>query len=276
MTELVDAAEAENSTALIDRLDLEVVDRDVFRTRVEHVWSSRLFGGEVCAQALVAAERTVSSTGLPHSLHAYFLRPGDPSVPVDFRVDRLHDGGTFCRRRVTATQYGRAILCLDASFTGDHDRLTGRVPVPDMRGPERCPPYVSLLAPNIESRQMQEFDIRTMGQGAEADTGDIWFRARNRVDGRVSAAAVLTYFSDFTLIAVILSSAEPPTARALTSLDHVMWFHNEVRLDDWLYYQKSAPAVGDLRGLAQGRIFNQDGTLIASIAQEGLIHRPRA
>jgi acyl-CoA thioesterase II len=260
---------------LIDLLDLEDIDVDLFRTRHTGEPGHRLFGGQVAAQALVAAERTTDAA--PHSLHAYFLRPGDTARPVILRVDRLHDGRTFRRRRVTATQGSVPILCLEASFSADQSPAGSHVSPPAVPGPEDCPPLSrGLRGGGLQPRLA--FELRAVaGPGQPARfSHDIWFRANGVVPGgRVSPAAVLTYLSDMTFVSAILRHGPRREIAGMTSLDHVMWFHNEVRLDDWLLYAKSSPAAGELRGLAQGGIFHRDGTLIASVAQEGLIHAAR-
>jgi acyl-CoA thioesterase-2 len=266
----------EGLAPLLDVLDLETIELDIFRSRSTGEPGGRLFGGEVCAQALVAAERTVPPETAPHSLHAYFLRPGDTAARVVFRVDRLQEGRNFRRRRVTAIQHGEPILCLESSFTTDRSGANHQVSAPQAPEPEHCSPFTIRHPQGWQVNPHEVFDVRP----ATAERGDyarfiddLWFRPKaGKLEDRVSAAAVLTYFSDLTFVSSILRPTMRTDVTALTSLDHVLWFHNEVRVDDWLYYAKSSPAVGDLRGLAEGRIFHRDGTLIASAAQEGLIH----
>jgi acyl-CoA thioesterase II len=229
----------------------------------------------VAAQALVAAERTTDAGAAAHSLHAYFLRPGDTGKPVILRVDRLQDGRTFRRRRVTATQSGVPILCLEASFSTDHSAAGRHAAPPVVPDPEDCPPLLRGQPRDLEPAfELRAAAARPGGHARYSD--DLWFRPLGAVTGdRVSPSAVLAYVSDMTFISVILRSAPGREISGLTSLDHVMWFHNEVRLDGWLLFAKSSPAAGDVRGLAQGGIFHRDGTLIASVAQEGLIHAAR-
>jgi acyl-CoA thioesterase-2 len=263
--------------ALARLLDLEDLDVDLFRSRDTSEPGNRLFGGQVAAQALVAAERSTDAAAAAHSLHAYFLRPGDTGKHVIFRVDRLQDGRTFRRRRVTAIQDGMPILCLEASFTTDGATTDHQVTAPAAPAPESCPPLGrkfrgSGLQPH------QAFDLRavTTHSGQPFFPDDLWFRPLGALGGsRVSGSAVLTYISDLTLASVTLRPGGRRDVSRLTSLDHVMWFHNEVRLDDWLLYAKSTPASGPVRGLAQGAIFHRDGTLIASVAQEVLAHTAR-
>ncbi|TNC26537.1 acyl-CoA thioesterase [Amycolatopsis alkalitolerans] len=261
---------------LLDLLDLEAIEEDIFRSRSTGDPGGRLFGGEVCAQALVAAERTAPPETTPHSLHAYFLRPGDTAARVVFRVDRLQDGRNFRRRRVTAIQHGEPILCLECSFTTDRSGADHQVTAPEAPDPADCAPF-SFPHPTKWSLEPHDvFDVRPAvpeRDGRPRFVEDLWFRPKSgKLDDRVSAAAVLTYFSDLTFVSSILRRARRSDIAGFTSLDHVLWFHNEVRFDDWLYYAKSSPAAGHLRGLAEGRFFHRDGTLIATAAQEGLIH----
>ncbi len=256
-------------------LDLEPLDTQLFRSQPTGEPGFRLFGGQVCAQALVAAERTTSAEARAHSLHAYFLRPGDTGRPVVFQVDPLQDGRTFSRRRVTAIQGGRPILCLEASFTTDRAVTDYQASPPAVPVPEDCPPMVwRTRATGL--RPDRPFDLRaaiTPDAGPPHFSDDLWFRTRGDWNaGPVSRTAILTYVSDLTFVSGILRPLGRPEVPRLTSLDHVMWFHNEPRLDDWLLFTKSTPATGSLRGLAQGSMFHRDGTLIATMAQEGLVH----
>jgi len=265
-------------------LDLELLDAQLFRSLPTGEPGFRLFGGQVAAQALVAAERTTADGARAHSLHAYFLRPGDTGRAVVFRVDPLQDGRTFSRRRVTAIQNGQPILCLEASFTTDRAATGYQVSPPAVPDPEDCPAMVwRHRATGI--RPDRPFDLRAAigpDAGPPHFSDDLWFRTRGRWEdagdggvlkwGPVSRTAILTYVSDLTFVSGILRPLGRPDVPRLTSLDHVMWFHNEPRLDDWLLFTKSTPATGELRGLAQGSIFHRDGTLIATMAQEGLVH----
>jgi acyl-CoA thioesterase-2 len=261
---------------LLDTLDLETIEPDIFRTQTTGEPGGRVFGGELCAQALVAAERTAPQRMVPHSLHAYFLRPGDTAARVVFLVDRIHEGRSFCRRRVTATQHSKPILSMECSFSTDHPSAGHQVRAPAAPGPESCAPLALRNTPRWRIHFQDVFDIRSVTLGTDEGSrlmADLWFRPwSGKLDDRVSAAAVLTYFSDATLVAALLRPSGGRENSKFTSLDHVLWFHNEVRFDDWLYYAKSNPALGEVRGLTEGRIFQRDGTLIASVAQEALIH----
>jgi len=261
---------------LRDVLSLETIDDDLFRSTCAPPGAPRLFGGQVAAQALVAATNTVPEESRVHSLHSYFLRPGATGYPVVFRNERLHDGSTFRRRRVTAIQHGKPILSLDCSFTTDRTALEYRQPMPQVHPPEACP-AVDWDDRGTGFNAWQPFEFRTAlpveGEPPAApQAADVWVRLReDEGPGRV-ATAMLTYFSDLTLVAATLAPTGRTDIGGLTSLDHVMWFHEPARFDDWLLYAKTSPAVGPLRGLAQGRLFTRSGALLASVAQEGLIH----
>jgi acyl-CoA thioesterase-2 len=268
----------ESLGTVLRKLDLETLDVDLFRGDATPGPGHRLFGGQVAAQAVVAAERTTTEGAAMHSLHAYFLRPGDTARTVIFRVDRLQDGRTFSRRRVTAVQQGTPILCLEASFTSDHSATDHQEAMPAVPAPEDCA-RVRWDFPGDGPQPWNAFDIR-LATGTEPHgppfTDNVWFRPVGDVSGApVSASALLTYVSDLTLAGAIVRPTGRTDVTGLTSLDHVMWLHNEVRIDDWMLYSKDCPAVGPLRGLARGGIFARNGTLIASVAQEGLIHSRR-
>jgi acyl-CoA thioesterase-2 len=293
-----DAAGAGGELAeeILGLLRLEALEVDMFRGRAMPGEARRLFGGQVAAQALAAAGNTVAADdsgagARPHSLHAYFLRPGDSSAPVVFQVDRLHEGRTFRRRRVTAIQHGQPILCLESSFTADTSDATDYDPAPPVPAPEECDAYDpgAHLARRGQLRPWQLFEARPVpfpgpdGDSAPAPvrpaTADMWFRllADPAAPG-IMPETVITYLSDMTLSATALrpSRSHPEGRRdvtGLTSLDHSVWFHNPADLSGWLLFSKIAPAAGPVRGLTAGQIFHRDGTLIASVAQEALTHR---
>jgi acyl-CoA thioesterase-2 len=277
---------------ILGLLRLERVEVDIFRGHALPGDSRRLFGGQVAAQALAAAGYTAEGTR-PHSLHAYFLRPGDTGIPVVFQVERLHDGRTFRRRRVTAIQRGEAILCLESSFTADSTNATDYDPAPAVPGPEDCEDYESGQHRGRDGRvsPWRLLDARTVPAPDDAPPApdgrltirDFWFRFRPaavRAGEDIMPEAVITYLSDLTLSSSALRpSRSHPEGRtdvtALTSLDHSVWFHNPVdtrKLGDWLLFAKTAPATGPMRGLTAGQFFTRDGVLVASVAQECLAH----
>jgi len=266
-------------------LVLEAIELDMFRGRGVPGEAGRLFGGQVAAQALAAAAATVTGAR-PHSLHAYFLRPGDASRPVLLQVDRLHDGRTFRRRRVSAIQDGKHILSLECSFTADASDATDYPPAPPVPAPEDCPSYskdipaTQRLTPwnLIEARRLPGYDVPLSRDTAV----DFWFRFRVPEVAGVLPEVMLTYLSDLTLASTtVRPTRQHPGGRrdvtGVTSLDHSLWFHARPDLSGWLLYSKAASVVGPTRGIATGRVFNRDGTLTASVTQEVLLHsRPGA
>jgi acyl-CoA thioesterase II len=260
-------------------LTLEAIEVDMFRARGTPGDPARLYGGQVAAQALAAAGHTAPEAR-PHSLHAYFLRPGDSSRPVLFLVDRLHDGGTFRRRRVTAIQQGQPILCLESSFTIDDSAADDYPGMPAVPEPDDCPKFTNPLTWARPS-QWTMLEARTVDGGGlappQALAGDMWLRLRaGAIAGDIPAEPVITYLSDLTLAATVVRPtanhpAGRPQVKRLTSLDHSVWFHNQARLSGWLLYAKAIPTVGPCRGIAMGQIFNHDGTLVATVAQEALL-----
>jgi acyl-CoA thioesterase-2 len=275
---------------------------DIFRGRSPEEGPQRVFGGQVAGQALVAAGRTVPEDRAVHSLHAYFIRPGDPEVPIVYTVDRTRDGRSFSTRRVTAIQHGRAIFTLSASFHRPETGLEHQVPMPEAPDPESLPERPRGLRP-VEIRYAGEppwaradppHEIRTPGHpqrseegGAprfRGDPGDgrageprsmVWMRTRDALpDDPLVHVCAVAYASDMSLLdSVLLAHGLRWDAEGLTaaSLDHAMWFHGPFRADEWLLYAQESPAASGARGLAQGRIFRRDGRLIASVVQEGLI-----
>jgi acyl-CoA thioesterase II len=286
------AAEDDQHAAAGDRLSpgetaellvLEAIEVDMFRGRGVPGEPGRLFGGQVAAQALAAAAATVTGAR-PHSLHAYFLRPGDASRPVLLQVDRLHDGRTFRRRRVSAVQDGKHILALECSFTADTSDATDYPPAPPVPVPEDCPAFSKDIPAGqrlnpwnlVEARRLPGFDVPLSRETAV----DFWFRFRVPQPAGILPEVMVTYLSDLTLA----STTVRPTARhpggrrdvtGVTSLDHALWFHTRPDLSGWLLYSKAASVVGPARGMATGRIFNRDGTLAASVTQEVLLHTLR-
>jgi acyl-CoA thioesterase II len=272
--------ESSESDGMLTRLlTLEDIEVDLFRAAETTGGSGRLLGGQVAAQAMTAAGCTVTGAR-PHSLHAYFLRPGDSSWPILFRVERLHDGRTFHRRRVTAIQDGHPILCLESSFTADAPVADDYPGMPAVPAPEDCPVFVNpgRLAGLSQWSAIEARSVDGVGLPMpRAMAGDMWIRLLDRaVTDDVPAESVLTYLSDLTLAAATVRPTERhpngrPEVLHLVSLDHSVWFHNEARLSDWLLYTKALSTAGARRGLATGQLFNQDGTLVATVAQETLM-----
>ncbi len=280
---------------LVELLDLERLSGDTFRGMSPKTPQQRIFGGQVAAQALVAAGRTVPADRAVHSLHAYFLVGGDPAVPVIYTVDRIRDGRSFTTRRVVAVQHGRAIFHLSASFQVAEDGFDHADEMPVVPPPEDLPTLSALLAPYPDVLERWEQwpmlidrrDVDRPGVLPAPDPGEpvptasrVWIRARTALpDDPLVHVCALTYASDLTLLDTVLiphrmSFADGTLAGA--SLDHAMWFHRSFRADEWLLYDQRSPSASGGRGLATGRIFTRDGRLAVSVVQEGLVRRPRS
>src|SRR5690242_16379602 len=279
---------------LLSILDLEPLEVNLFRGRSPQVGWQRVFGGQVIGQALVAAVRTVDASRPPHSMHAYFLLPGDPKVPIIYDVDRMRDGKSFTTRRVTARQHGHPIFSMLASFHAQEEGLEHQAQMPKVPPPEDLPSDAEMrekLLPTmpeavrkyyererpIELRPV-EFD-RYRGKKYPDGQFHIWIRATGKLpDDPAIHQCALAYSSDYAL----LDTALAPHGRTLfesgfmgASLDHALWLHRPFRADDWLLYAQDSPNLHGSRGFARGLIFKRDGTLVASVAQEGLVRLRR-
>ncbi|MFI2810006.1 MULTISPECIES: acyl-CoA thioesterase II [Microbulbifer] len=271
-------------------LDVEELDRNLFRSR-QHVENYRkvLFGGQVLGQALTAATRTVENR-LPHSLHAYFLRPGSSDLPVIYDVDPIRDGGSFTTRRVVAKQHGRAIFNMSASFQiqepgFDHqvDMPTDDVPDPEsLKNTQQLAEEAGLVSEAHDQRRYM-IDFRPVDPESYFDRKQrearcmFWLRAEGEMsDDPLEHRCALSYASDLALLGTSLqphpiSLFDPHLMPA--SLDHAMWFHRDFRADDWLLYVTDSPSASGARGFCRGQLFTRDGVLVASTAQEGLIRQ---
>jgi acyl-CoA thioesterase-2 len=271
---------------LITLLDLEELEVNIFRGVSPKEDRQRVFGGQVCGQALVAAGRTVEA-GQVHSFHCYFLRPGDPKIPILYEVDRIRDGRSFTTRRVVAIQHGRAIFNLEASFHKQESGLDYHAPMPEVPAPETLPTFrervkafVHDLGPWAERER--PIDIRLCDplnrppREWREPTGYAWLRADGRLpDEPTLHACVLAYASDMTLLDTAVRPHglvwSPDRKLMMASLDHAMWFHRPFRADEWLLYAQTTPASAGGRGFATGSVYTRDGMLVVSVAQEGLI-----
>ncbi|MCF6377645.1 acyl-CoA thioesterase II [Nocardioides KLBMP 9356] len=280
---------AGSAEELVALLDLEQLEVDLFRGIQARTERQRVFGGQVAAQAVVAATRSVEDRFVLHSLHSYFLRPGDTTVPIVYDVERIRDGRSFVTRRVSARQHGRPIYYLTANFQVPEPGLEHQDAMPDVVPPEHGMPLVELArqqgpeAAEHWEREWSALDIRHVGvtgRGIPED-GDHAARARLwiKVDGPIAddptlQTAAFTYASDLTLLGAALVPhgihiASPRLQPA--SLDHTIWFHRPFRADDWWLYDQFSPFAGGARGLALARVFSRSGELVATVAQEGLI-----
>lgn len=278
---------------LLTLLDLETLEHNLFRGSSPQSGWQRVFGGQVIGQALVAAQRTVDPERHVHSLHCYFMRPGDPAVPIIYEVDRIRDGSSFTTRRVVAIQHGKAIFSLSASFQYDEPGLEHQMDMPkDVPTPDKLLSETQLIeqfidhVPDVVRRYwLRERPIEMkpvslthyMTREKLPPKQDVWIRATGPVpDDRAIQAAVLAYLSDMTLLDTSLfahgRSVFDPAIQA-ASLDHAMWFHRPNPLDDWMLYTQDSPNTSGARGFTRGSIYASDGTLIASVAQEGLIRK---
>ena len=274
---------------LLALLDLEPIEVNLFRGQSPAAGVQRVFGGQVAAQALVAAGRTIDR-GAVHSLHAYFLRPGDPEVPILYEVDRIRDGRSFTTRRVVAIQHGRAIFNLACSFQVAEKGIEHQTPMPKVPGPERlvaipeAPEEVPAhfhLAHGLEIRFVTPPPWQRSGAappqlGAEAvEREQLWFRfAEALPDDPLVHAAVAIFASDLTLVdTVLLRHGSTPWSDEFVgaSLDHCMWFHRPFCADEWILYDQYSPSAYGARGIAFGTLYTERGDLVASVAQEGLV-----
>ena len=279
---------------LLTILDIERLEENLFRGLSPQVGWQRVFGGQVIGQALVAANRTVNGR-LAHSLHAYFLRAGDPSVPIIYNVDRIRDGGSFTTRRVVAVQHGQAIFSMAASFHKEETGLEHQIKMPEVPPPEslpseaelkaclidRVPPQVKAYWERERPLEIRPVDLsRYLTPGNHDPSQQVWIRATGELSNEQSLhQCVLAYASDFTLLDTALIAHgrfvfDPKLI--LASLDHALWFHRKLRADEWLLYAQDSPISGGGRAFCRGMLFTRDGKLVASTAQEGLLREGSA
>lgn len=277
--------------ALVSLLQLERLEENLFRGWSPKVSPVRVFGGQVAAQSLTAMGRTVPPDRHVHSLHGYFIRPGDPEVPIIFEVDRTRDGKSFTTRRVTAIQRGAAIFTMSASFQVDEPGVDHAIAMPNVAGPdglagygerlaavrESIPRWASIPRP-FEVRYVTDtpWDARSSGPRPGA-RNQVWFRADGTLpDDPLLHVCLLAYISDLTLLDSALINhglASGLDRIQLASLDHAMWFHRPISMDDWVLYETSSPSASGARGLCTGHFFSIDGQLLATVVQEGLIRQ---
>ena len=283
---------------LIEILDVEGIEENIFRGRSPQEDRQRVFGGQVAGQALVAAGRTVEDPErVVHSLHAYFLRPGDPSIPILYTVDRIRDGKSFTTRRVVAVQRGKAIFHLSASFQRLEEGLEHQASMPEAPDPESLPNHEERVRAMLEkvpaerlpsdllkwTKRERAIDVRPVNPQSllkpekREPRSLVWIRADGRLpDEPLMHQYVAAYASDMTLLdaamlphGIAFAFMDPRFQMA--SLDHAMWFHRPFRADEWLLYAQESPSSSGARGFATGNLFTRDGKLVVSVAQEGLI-----
>jgi acyl-CoA thioesterase II len=274
---------------LVALLTLETIEENLFRGVSQDLGFRQLFGGQVLGQCVSAASQTVEPERHVHSMHGYFLRPGDASLPVVYQVDRVRDGGSFSTRRVTAIQKGKPIFTCSASFQFDEEGFHHQNLMPDVSGPEELKSETELarMVEQLIPERMREratsdkpIEIRPVtlinpfAPKACEPVKHVWFRAAGELpDEPQLHKLLLAYASDFNLLT---TSMQPHGVSVfqkfmqVASLDHSLWFHADLRMDDWLLYSMDSPWAGNARGFARGSIFNRQGQLVASVAQEGL------
>lgn len=273
---------------LLDQLTLEQIEVDLFRGESRDLGGRMVFGGQVLGQALMAATRTVDGDHRAHSLHAYFLRPGDKTHPIVYEVDRIRDGKSFMTRRVVAIQHGRPIFALSASYQLPEDGVSHQVVMPEVPAPETLPTEDEARQArsqrnpdqqNLTYLQTRPLEIRMIPAQqlppAPLPQKMVWMRAQGELpDDPGLHRCLLAYASDFNLLGTALlahglSFRQPNLQGA--SIDHALWFHREFRMDDWLLYAMESPSASNARGFARGSMFDRQGRLVASVAQEGLM-----
>ena len=275
---------------VVSLLDLEHIELDIFRGRSPAgERRQRVFGGQVAGQALVAAGRTVPPDRGVHSLHAYFIRPGDPTVPLIYMVERVREGRSFTTRRVTAVQHGKTIFTLSASFHLAEQGFEHSDVMPDVPGPDEVEPTVSrlrrLFGPSVDERIWENpIEIRHVGPLTVEAARDpslissrnvVWLKANGELpDDPLLHVCLMTYASDMTLLDTVLLAQGVSWGEGVVvgaSLDHAMWFHRQFRVDRWLLFVQDSPIAHGARGLARGEVYTEDGKLVVSVVQEGLL-----
>jgi acyl-CoA thioesterase-2 len=274
---------------LLRLMDLEPIEYNIYRGRHRDIGSGRVFGGQVMAQALVAARRTIEEEREVHSLHGYFILPGDLEIPIVYFVDRLRDGKSFTTRRVTAIQHGRAIFEMSSSFQVAEDGPSHQNEMPTVPEPESLEPELDQVRRRADQfpeplrsilTQDRPIDFRIVAPPDPYEPQPsppsryVWLRAVGPMpDDLLSHQAVLAYASDYGLLATALQphglSIRAPNLQ-VASLDHAIWFHRSFRVDEWLLYTMDSPVAAGARAFALGTIYRRDGTLVASVTQEGL------
>ena len=274
---------------LITLLKLEQIEDNIFRGDSRDIGSAQVFGGQVLGQALSAAQHTVEGR-VAHSLHAYFLRRGDMSAPIVYEVDRARDGGSFSNRRVVAIQHGRPIFNLAASFQTPEQGLDHQADMPDVPGPDDLKDFSEIASDMLEKlpekmrrylTDKRPFDFRPVESmnllepRRQAPVRHVWIKTVDALpDDQALHQNLLAYVSDYELLGTSTLPHGMPFGRGkviMASLDHALWFHREVRIDQWLLYAMDSPNASGARALARGQLFTDDGKLVASTVQEGLI-----
>ena len=277
---------------LVELFDLEPIEHNIYRGHNRDIGTARVFGGQVLAQALVAARRTIDDDREAHSLHGYFILPGDLAIPIVYFVDRLRDGRSFTTRRVTAIQHGRAIFNMSASFHRDEPGVEHQLDMPDVPPPESLQSELKMLRAMAERIPERLRAVLTQDRPIDFRPVEVvdpfkpeprpphrhyWLRANGALpDTPLTHQAVLAYASDYGLLGTALMphalTIRQPDVQVAT-LDHAIWFHRPFRADEWLLYAMDAPASAGARGFTRGNVYTREGVLVASVAQEGLMRK---
>jgi len=289
--ELLDQSSAEAVAALVRVLDVEEIDDNLYQGAASPNERGRAFGGQVAAQALVAALRTAGEGFHVHSMHSYFLLPGDPAHPIVYDVDRIRDGRSFQTRRVAARQHGRDIYYLTANFQRHEEGFDHQDVMPDVPAPEECLDFMELLGSGgfaegqALAKEWAAVNVRIVGNtlaGLPTDERRVaqqraWLRIADRLpDDPTIQLAAFVWCSDISLLSASLSAHTLRSEKVqMASLDHTVWFHRPFRPDEWWLYDEESPSAQGGRGLSIGRVFTADGVLAATTAQEGIIRPPR-
>ncbi len=282
----------ENVQDLIKILDLERIEEQIFRGQSHFTPWGNVFGGQVLAQALRAGRETVPEDRLAHSLHAYFILPGDVRKPIVYEVENTRDGGSFTTRRITAIQKGRPIFVMAASFQLQQEGLEHQLPMPDVTPPEElktdiewAEPYKDIVPEiyyffkmprPIEFRPVEQPDLSDLK--STKPIRHVWMRSKGEISDDRLHREILAYASDYNLLATSLlphQSTTPFRSVQMASLDHAMWFHREPKMDDWVLYALDSPSATNARGFNRGSVYNRQGQIIASVVQEGMIRKRR-
>tara|TARA_R110000822_G_scaffold98546_1_gene222922 strand:- start:865 stop:1728 length:864 start_codon:yes stop_codon:yes gene_type:complete len=277
---------------LVDLLALEKIEENLFRGRSQDLGFKQLFGGQVLGQSLSAASQTVDLERHVHSVHGYFLRPGDATQPIVYQVDPLRDGGSFTTRRVQAIQKGKPIFTMICSFQGDEEGYEHQVQMPDVPGPEDLPNetewtrrHQHLIHEKVRDKVLcgKPIEIRPVGEfnPFEPKVAEpvryMWYRADGQLpDDPQVHRYLLAYASDFHLLGTAMQPhaiSSWSTKLQVASPDHALWYHRPLRMDDWLLYAMDSPSASGSRGMSRGHIFNRAGELVASVAQESLMRK---
>ncbi len=277
-----------NATQLLDQIGLETIEENIYRGKSHSIGGRRVFGGQVLAQALEAATLTVAEDRFAHSMHGYFILPGDVNHPIIYNVDRLRDGGSFTTRRVVAIQHGRAIFNMSASFQIKEEGFEHQIDMPNVPPPEalrngtmlmkeyeeKLPDY---LKKNLSLPRPIEFRPVEMPYFVNPCKGrpfrHVWLRVKGQMSDRAADhRTLLAYASDYNLLETSLRPHGTTWTEVIAaSLDHAIWFHRDFRIDDWLLYALDSPSASNARGFTRGNLFDRTGKLVASVVQEGLI-----